>query len=89
MEDHQFPQHLSSPLQFMWWDADTFLVIVIFMTIGMLNGGWAFLAMVVGPILYAQAKKRYTSSFLIHSMYFTGFKRLSHYPSFFENEFTE
>jgi type IV conjugative transfer system protein TraL len=89
MEENKFPQYLSAPMQFMWFDSDTFFLMVIFITISMTFGGWSICLIVIGPLGYSQLKKRYSSSFLIHMLYFSGFKKLSHYPSFFENDFQE
>ena len=89
MEENKFPQYLSAPMQFMWFEADTAFLIVVFLVIGLLFGGWSMLLTIFGPMTYAHIKKRYSSSFLIHMFYFIGFKKLSNYPIFFENGFQE
>lgn len=89
MDNNQFPQYLSAPMQFMWFDSDTAFLVVVFLMIGIIFGGWSLSLCIVVPYLYAKVKKKYSSSFLIHLFYFTGFKKMSYYPTFFENEFQE
>ncbi len=87
--EYRFPQYLSAPMQFMWFDSDTFFLICLFLVIAMIFGGWWFFVAILGPMGYANLKKRTSASFLIHLMYFTGFKKFSHYPLFFETNFQE
>jgi type IV conjugative transfer system protein TraL len=87
--NYKFPQYLSSPMQFLWFEEDTFFLLSVCLGIGFMLGGWSKLLVVIGPIGYAKIKKKYSSSFLKHTMYFTGFKKTTYYPSFFVKNFQE
>ena len=89
MNGNKFPQYLSAPLQIMWFEADDFVIIILSIVIFLILGGWSIIVSIVLPVAFIQLKKNYSSSFLKHMIYFTGFKNLEYYPIAFEDEFHE
>lgn len=85
----RIPQNLHKPIQVLWWDADEFSILFIFL-VGALIFWWGFfIPMIVVPHLYGRVKKRYPRGFLRHSLYFAGIRDFNIYPSYLEKEFSE
>ena len=89
MEEKRFPQYLSAPYQVLWFESDDIGITTLLFILAMMFGGWFWLIMIVGPIVYMKVKFKYTRGFLKHLLYFTGMFTMNGYPSFFEKEFTE
>lgn len=83
------PQHLSAPIQVLFWELDEVLIIFMFFIIAMMFNGWAWLLLFIGPFIYSKLRKRYNKGFLIHLMYLSGIKPFKHYPISFQNKFME
>jgi hypothetical protein len=90
LDDNSFPQYLSAPLSVLWFDVDTFVLIIIFFTIAFIYKGWPFfLLAVIGPAFYSSFKKRYPKGFLTHLMVRAGIVQLKYFPSPYEDDYHE
>lgn len=89
MSEKRFPQYLSAPYQVLWFEADDLLLIMMFFVFTMVFSGWLFPLVVIGPWLYARAKRKYPRGFLKHWLYFMGLVSMPGYPNYFQKEFFE
>lgn len=85
----EFPQFLSSPLQVLCWEMDSFAFIFIGLLLGLVFGGWFWLSLPVLPTVYGSMKKNNPRGFLRHTLYFAGIVEMKDYPSYFEKDFQE
>jgi type IV conjugative transfer system protein TraL len=83
----RFPQYLSSPFQVLWFETDELGIIFLFLTVGLIYGGWSWLLLLAGPYAYSRLKHKYPRGFLRHLLYFMGLISMKGYPSYFEKEF--
>ena len=84
----RIPQHLSDPLQILWFQPDDIGICVLSFIVASIFKGFFWLLIIVGPVIYIWAKLKYPSSFLKHMLYFVG-KDLKYYPSSFYKKFNE
>jgi len=89
MSVREFPQYLSSPLQVLWFESDSMVIILMGFMIGNVLGGWMWLAVFVLPAVYEYLKKSQSRGFLRHVLYFGGLVDIKGYPLYFERDFTE
>lgn len=85
----RFPQYLSAPVQVLWFEADELAIIVFFFLLASIFHGVFWALLFAGPFGYSRLKSKYPSSFLKHTLYFSGLKQLKPYPDAFTNTFTE
>lgn len=85
----RMPLWLGSPMQMLWWETDEVIVIMTCLSAAVLVGGWAWLALLVGPFGYIRLKKAYPRGYLKHMLYFAGVAKFDGYPSHFEKKFSE
>lgn len=85
----RFPQYLTSPFQVLWFETDQLAAILLFLVLGLVFGGFWWIAVFVGPWFYGKMKAKYPRGFLRHLLYFAGITTMKGYPIYFEKEFTE
>ena len=84
-----YPQYLSSPLQVLWFEIDTLVIILLGFLLGNVMGGWWWISLFVLPAIFEALKKNQARGFLKHSLYYLGIIEFKNYPSYFDNEFSE
>ena len=84
-----FPQYLSRPMQFLWWESDELAVILLFVGLAMMFGGVFWFLPFLGSYAFVRLKREYQKDFLRHVFYFLGLTRLKGYPEYWEREFSE
>ncbi len=85
----RFPQYLSAPVQVLWFESDELAMIIFFFLTASIFHGVLWILFLLGPMLYSRLKAKYPSGFLKHMLYFSGIKKLKHYPEAFANAFSE
>jgi type IV conjugative transfer system protein TraL len=85
----RMPQYLSNPIQMLWWEQDEVVVIMVTLCGALFVGGWAWLALLVGPFSYSRFKKTYPKGFLKHLLFMVGLMKFEGYPTAFEKHFIE
>ncbi len=94
----RFPQYLTSPLQFLWFEIDElgvallslFLAAQVSFDVGLIMKMVISLCFMVLAVWgYSTLKKKYPRGFFRHLTYFIGLTNLKGYPSFFEDRFWE
>jgi type IV conjugative transfer system protein TraL len=83
------PRYLHKPIQVLWWEADEFVIVMIFFTLALIFGYVFWLFLFAGPYIYTKFKRKYPRGFFKHLFWFSGVIKMKHYPSFFEKEFLE
>lgn len=89
MKKVPFPQHLSRPMQFLFWESDELSVLVLFAGLAMLWGGIFWFFPFLGSYGFTKLKREYPKDFLKHVFYFMGLTSLKGYPEYWEREFSE
>jgi type IV conjugative transfer system protein TraL len=84
-----FPQYLSRPMQFLWWESDELAVLLLFVGLAMMFEGVFWLLPFVGSYTFVRLKREHPKDFLRHVFYFIGLTRLRGYPEYWEREFSE
>lgn len=74
------PQYMHLPMQFLWFDTEEISIILVSYIVGLVFGGLAWFAMVLGPALYIPVKRRQPRGFMMHFLYRFGMAKLRGYP---------
>jgi type IV conjugative transfer system protein TraL len=85
MEKHYIPKYLSSQPQFLWWDADEALILVLGLLIGVAFDQRLICigtALIIQKV-YAKTKEHSQIGFLHHKLYAIGLKKFRKIPPYY------
>lgn len=74
------PKFMHLPLQILWFDTEEISIIMIGYTIGLVFGGLAWIALVLGPVFYIPIKRKQPRGFMKHMLFRIGLAHLKGYP---------
>jgi len=83
------PKQLHMPIQILWFYQDELLIIVLMYLAGVLFGGWFWLGLVIGPVIYIRVSRSKPRGYLKHKLIELGFFKLKYYPCSYIREFRE
>lgn len=87
--EHTIPQYLHRPVQFLWFELDELVSIVIGYIVGFLLGGWWWSCLLIIPYVYIKFRRRMPRGFLLHIQYMAGLMQFKGYPHYFQRKFGE
>ena len=83
------PRYLNKPIQVLWWEADEFVVFMIFFTLALVYGYLMWRMMFAVPVGYAKLKSKFPRGVISHLVWTAGFLEIKGYPIYHERRFYE
>ena len=89
MKKVRLPQYLHLPIQFLWFDSEELMIIVVMYIFATVFGGYSWFLMIIVPYLYMQYKRNKPRGYLRHLIFLGGIYTLKNYPGPHGKRFSE